>query len=49
MGSEPVKIAEENHPYKILERDVLSFEDELIRHDSNKIRDVIQEWLDKDE
>lgn len=49
MGSEPVKITEKKHSYKILERDVLSFEDELIRHDSNKIRDVIQEWLDKDE
>lgn len=48
MGSEPVKVMEENHSYEILYRDVLSFDDQLIRHDSNKIRDVIQEVIEKE-
>ena len=33
---------------EILYRDVLSFEDQLIRHDSDKIRDVIQEVIEKE-
>ena len=48
MGSEPVKVKEEQHDYEILYRDVLSFEDQLIRHDSDKIRDVIQEVIEKE-
>lgn len=50
MGSVPVRIMEEEHPYTILKRDVLSFDDGLIRHDSNKIRDVLEEIINsKDE
>lgn len=45
MGSVPVRVMEEEHSYKILERDVLSFDDDLIRHDSNKIRDVLEEII----
>lgn len=45
MGSIPVRIAEQEHEYVILERDVLRFEDDLIRHDSNKIRDVLDELI----
>ena len=48
MGSEPVKVKEEQHDYEILYRDVLSFEDQLIRHDSDKIRDVIKEVIEKE-
>ena len=48
MGSETVKVKEEQHDYEILYRDVLSFEDQLIRHDSDKIRDVIQEVIEKE-
>ncbi|MEF2781994.1 gluconeogenesis factor YvcK family protein [Erysipelotrichaceae bacterium HCN-30851] len=50
MGSVPVRVMEEKHSYTILERDVLSFDDDLIRHDSNKIRDVLEEIINsKDE
>lgn len=45
MGSDAVHVQEEEHSYQILYRDVLSFEDGLIRHDSNKIRDVVKELL----
>ena len=45
MGSIPVRIARQDHDYEILQRDVLSFEDDLIRHDSNKIRDVLDELI----
>ena len=50
MGSEPVRVAQEEHSYQILYRDVLNFDDDLIRHDSNKIRDVLGEIINsKDE
>lgn len=50
MGSEPVRVAQKEHSYQILYRDVLNFDDELIRHDSNKIRDVLGEIINsKDE
>lgn len=45
MGSIPVRIAEKEHSYQIIERDVLNFDDGLIRHDSNKIRDVLAELI----
>lgn len=45
MGSEPVKVAQKEHSYDILYRDVLHFDDDLIRHDSNKIRDVLDEII----
>lgn len=48
MGSQPIRVCEREHHYQILCRDVLSFEDQLIRHDSDKIRDVISELIDKD-
>ena len=48
MGSTPVNVQEDTHNYEILYRDVLSFDDGLIRHDSNKIRDVIIELLNKE-
>lgn len=45
MGSYPVKCKEEEHDFKILKRDVLNIDDDLIRHDSNKIRDVMEELI----
>lgn len=45
MGSDSVHVKEQTHNYQILERNVLNFDDGLIRHDSNKIRDVIIELL----
>ena len=49
MGSEPVRIVEDSHTYQILKRDVLSFEDHLIRHDSNKIKAVLEELINSEE
>jgi uncharacterized cofD-like protein len=46
MGSTPVHVQELQHNYQILYRDVLSFDDHLIRHDSSKIRDVIAEIIE---
>lgn len=45
MGSVPVRPVQEDHEYQILYRDVLSFDDGLIRHDSEKIRDVLEEII----
>lgn len=45
MGSIPVRIEQKDHSYEIISRDVLNFDDELIRHDSNKIRDVLEELI----
>ena len=47
MGSEPIKVVEKEHTFDILYRDILSFEDNLIRHDSNKIRDVVKELIEQ--
>lgn len=45
-----MRVAQKDHPYQILYRDVLNFDDDLIRHDSNKIRDVLGEIINsKDE
>ena len=49
MGSEPVRIVEDSHTYQILKRNVLSFEDHLIRHDSNKIKAVLEELINSEE
>ena len=46
MGSTPVHVQELQHNYQILYRDVLSYDDHLIRHDSSKIRDVIAEIIE---
>lgn len=45
MGSYPVVCEQEEHDFKILRRDVLNLEDGLIRHNSNKIRDVMEELI----
>ncbi|MEG0961220.1 MAG: 2-phospho-L-lactate transferase CofD family protein, partial [Erysipelotrichaceae bacterium] len=40
-GAHEITIREEQHPYKIIMCDILKFDDGLIRHDSNKIRDIV--------
>lgn len=44
-GSKEVRIQEKEHSYKILKRDILCFDDDLIRHDADKIRDVMEELI----
>lgn len=44
-GSKCVDSKEVDHEYTILKRDILDFEDGLIRHNSNKIRDVMEELI----
>ncbi len=41
----PVSISEKSHPYKVLHRKLLHYDDELIRHDSIKIQHVINAIL----
>lgn len=41
----PVPIKERKHPYKVLRRKLLHYDDELIRHDSIKIQNVISAIL----
>lgn len=45
MGAWEVFIKEADHPYRIIKRDILKFEDDLIRHDANKVRDVMEELI----
>ncbi len=48
-GSTPVTIEKKKHPYKIIKRDLLDFSNQLIRHDSDKIRETVEYLLKKDE
>lgn len=41
MGSTIVQEVAKDHSYEVYKRDILTFEDDLIRHDSNKVRDII--------
>ena len=45
MGAWEVFINEQEHPYRIIKRDILKFENDLIRHDANKVRDVMEELI----
>lgn len=45
MGASQVEIVEEHHPYTIIKKDILKFDRDLIRHDSNKVRDVMEELI----
>lgn len=45
MGATQVCIQEDEHPYRIVKRDLLTFENDLIRHDSNKVRDIMEELI----
>lgn len=44
-GSTEVKVIAKEHPYQLLKRDILIFEDGLVRHDSNKIKEVVEEII----
>ena len=44
-GSEPVALNESRHRYMVLERDLMQEGSPLIRHDSQKVRDVVEEIL----
>lgn len=45
MGAGQVTIRDEHHSYQILKRDLLQFDNDLIRHDANKVRDVMEEII----
>ncbi len=48
MGSNIVTACENSHEYEILYRDMLDVEGGLIRHDSNKIRNVMEEIINRE-
>jgi len=41
QNAHPVRIRDKNHPYKVIRRKLLRYDDELIRHDSERIQHVI--------
>ncbi len=45
MGSAPIPIREQRHPYLVLQRDLMNMDDALIRHDSQKVKAVVEEIL----
>jgi len=45
QDSQPVEIRDKHHPYKVLHRKLLHYDDELIRHDSVRIEAVIASIL----
>lgn len=48
MGSEPVRIEEESHPYRILRRPLTVLDEQgRIRHDPAAVRQAVQELLDE--
>lgn len=49
MGSTPVWVQQEQHDYQVIRRDLLTFENSLIRHDSDKIRDIMEELMNHKE
>lgn len=48
MGSNIVTACENSHEYEIIYRDMLDVEGGLIRHDSNKIRNVMEEIINQE-
>lgn len=45
MGSHPIMIHDLHHDYEIVEEDILSFEEGYIRHDSDKVKDVLEKMM----
>lgn len=45
IGSFPVLLRDRHHSYKVLERDLLTFDHQLIRHDFNKIKDMVSDII----
>lgn len=48
QDSTPVLLSEENHNYKIIQREILKFDGGLIRHDSLKLKTVFEEILNEE-
>lgn len=47
-GSTPVLMRENEHEYDVIEEELLNFNGKLIRHDPDKIRDLLTKYLKKD-
>lgn len=47
-GSTPVIMRENEHDYDVIEEELLNFNGNLIRHDPDKIRDLLTKYLKKD-
>ncbi|MCI8540073.1 MAG: YvcK family protein [Erysipelotrichaceae bacterium] len=47
MGASEVRIRERDHSYEVLKYDILTFENELVRHDANKVRMVMEELINR--
>lgn len=47
-GSTPVLMRENEHDYDVIEEELLNFNGNLIRHDPDKIRDLLTKYLKKD-
>lgn len=47
-GSGPVQCIQEDHPYKLVKAELLDFTNNLVRHDSMKIKKVIEEILNEE-
>lgn len=45
LGATQVEIKQDMHPYRIVKADILTFDHNLIRHDSNKVRDVMEKVI----
>lgn len=45
MGAGEVLIKDDTHSYQVIQRDILKFEENLIRHDSNKVRNILEELI----
>ncbi|MDF9825217.1 putative cofD-like protein [Breznakia sp. PF5-3] len=44
--SYPIWIADKEHAYKLVKKDLLKFDDDLIRHDSEKVKSAFEELLE---
>lgn len=45
MGSKPIQLKEDRHPYVVLKRDLMNMDGSLIRHDSEKVKKAVEEIL----
>ena len=48
MGSYPVLTHQKTHPYRLIYCDMLSFENDLIRHDSQKIKAMMEQIMSEE-
>ena len=45
MGSTPVVLREMRHPYIVMDSDLINTQQQLVRHDSQKVKEVVEEIL----